>query len=234
MLSIASLRTISELKIQFTEILSDIGFLPSGLRRKIISKYQTRGDDGVRNATGDLHNTNSNNTKMIRAIVCAGLYPHVVRIDTPEQQFAQAVSGAVPVAHNPKDLKLVTKNHERVFIHPGSINFSQGDFESPWLVYHTKLHTSKVYLRDTTMAPPYSLLLFSFGTNIAVAHDQEMITVDNWIQFNAPARIAVLVKEIRAEFLELLDAKIRDPNFDISTSDLVDVVTKLIMNDGFL
>lgn len=40
MLSIASLKTIAELKIQFAEILGDIGFLPSGLRRKTISKFQ--------------------------------------------------------------------------------------------------------------------------------------------------------------------------------------------------
>lgn len=65
-------------------------------------------------------------------------------------------------------------------------------------------------------------------------HEHELIVVDDWIKFNAPARIAVLVKEIRSEFLALLDAKIKDPSFDLSTSDLVDVVTKLILNDGFL
>lgn len=65
-------------------------------------------------------------------------------------------------------------------------------------------------------------------------HERELLIVDDWIQFNAPARIAVLVKEIRAEFLGLLETKIKDPSFDISTSELVDVVTKLIMNDGFL
>eukprot|EP00026_Physarum_polycephalum_P001466 Phypoly_transcript_01468.p1 GENE.Phypoly_transcript_01468~~Phypoly_transcript_01468.p1 ORF type:complete len:1115 (-),score=201.06 Phypoly_transcript_01468:28-3165(-) len=234
MLSIASLRTISELKIQFAEILGDIGFLPSGLRRKTISKFQEKGYDGVLQATGEMHNLNSKSIKMVRAIVCAGLYPHVARVDTPEQMYQASVSGAVAVAHNPKDLRLVTKNRERVFLHPSSVNFSQGDYESPWLVYHTKLHTSKVYLRETTMAPPYSLLLFSFGTTITVQHEQELIIVDDWIKFNAPARIAVLVKEIRNEFLQLLDAKIKEPEFDISTSDLVDVVTKLIMNDGFL
>ena len=65
-------------------------------------------------------------------------------------------------------------------------------------------------------------------------HQQELIVVDDWIKFNAPARIAVLVKEIRNEFLQLLEEKIKDPSYDVSTSDLVDVVTKLIMNDGFL
>lgn len=51
-------------------------------------------------------------------------------------------------------------------MHPSSVNFAQGEYESPWISYHTKMHTSKTYLRETTMAPPYSLLLFSFGTSI--------------------------------------------------------------------
>jgi ATP-dependent RNA helicase DHX57 len=58
--------------------------------------------------------------------------------------------------------------------------------------------------------------------------------VDDWIKFSAPARIAVLVKEIRISILELLDEKIKNPQLDVSISPLVDVVTKLIMNDGLL
>lgn len=46
---------------------------------------------------------------MVRAIVCAGLYPHVIRVDTPEQLFAKTEAGAIAIAHNPKDLKLVTR-----------------------------------------------------------------------------------------------------------------------------
>jgi hypothetical protein len=78
------------------------------------------------------------------------------------------------------------------------------------------------------------IIYFELTVAITVQHEQELIIVDEWIKFNAPARIAVLVKEIRNEFLQLLDAKIKEPSFDVSTSDLVDVVTKLIMNDGFL
>ena len=48
---------------------------------------------------------------MVRAIVCAGLYPHVARVDTPEQLFTKTEAGALAVPHNPKDLKLITKNH---------------------------------------------------------------------------------------------------------------------------
>ena len=48
---------------------------------------------------------------MVRAIVCAGLYPHVARVDTPEQLFAKTEVGAMAIPHLPKDLKMVTKNH---------------------------------------------------------------------------------------------------------------------------
>jgi len=233
-LSVVSLRTILDLKIQFCEILSDIGFLKSGITRKSISKLESAGFDGVLKATGSLHNTNSENSKMIRAIICAGLYPHVVRVDAPQQTCIPTVSGPIPVAPQAKELRMITKNHERVFVHPQSVNFTRGEYESPWLVFHSKFQTSKLYLRDVTMAPPYSLLLFSFGTNITVQHGRELIIVDEWIKFCAPARIAVLVKEIRNSILELLDEKIRNPQLDISTSELINVVTKLIMNDGFM
>jgi ATP-dependent RNA helicase DHX36 len=33
---------------------------------------------------------------------------------------------------------------DRVFVHPGSFNFTVGEYQSPWLVYHEKVATSKV------------------------------------------------------------------------------------------
>ena len=55
----------------------------------------------------------------------------------------------------------------------------------------------------------------------------------HWIKFQAPSRIAVLAKEMRFEFLELLKSKIEKPLYDIN-SELFEAVTKLIMSDGIL
>ena len=56
----------------------------------------------------------------------------------------------------------------RVFIHPGSINFGVGRFDSGWLVYTEMVHTAKLYVRESSMVPVYALLLF--GGEVAIAH----------------------------------------------------------------
>ena len=48
----------------------------------------------------------------------------------------------------------------RVFIHPGSINFDVGKFESGWMVYTDIVETSKLYVRESSAVPIYALLLF--------------------------------------------------------------------------
>ena len=48
----------------------------------------------------------------------------------------------------------------RVFLHPSSVNFGVGRFESGWLVYSEAVQTAKVYIRESSMVPAYALLLF--------------------------------------------------------------------------
>ena len=43
-----------------------------------------------------------------------------------------------------KYYKLLDNQPTRVFLHPSSVNFHQGDYRSPFLVYHTIVRTSKV------------------------------------------------------------------------------------------
>jgi hypothetical protein len=93
---------------------------------------------------------------------------------------AKMAHGAVPVANDAKDLKFfilapgasvpfvplaalaeqplmpvsicfadgVAKS--RVFIHPRSVNFSNKEYESPYLVYLQLVQTAKVYIQDCT------------------------------------------------------------------------------------
>lgn len=59
----------------------------------------------------------------------------------------------------------------RVFIHPGSINFDVGKFESGWMVYTEIVETSKLYVRESSAVPIYALLLFGGETAKIPAHD---------------------------------------------------------------
>jgi len=118
-----------------------------------------------------------------------------------------------------------------VFLHPSSVNFSCGKFESGWLVYSDIVQTSKVFVREASMVPVYAVLLF--GGEVQVHHEQGLVRVDSWATFKAPARIAVLVRELRAEVAALLGRKVMDPGVDLAASRVVEAMHHLLSTDGF-
>lgn len=77
-------------------------------------------------------------------------------------------------------------------MHPASVNFNAGRFENPWLIYTDLTETSKVFCREASMVPVYSLLLFC--GDITVDHQASLLKLDGWATFKAPARVAVLVR----------------------------------------
>ncbi len=60
-----------------------------------------------------------------------------------------------------------------------------------------------------------------------------MIQVGHFVRFKAPARIGVLVRELRAELDRLLLQKVADPSFDLKSCKAVDVCRSLLASDGF-
>ena len=64
--------------------------------------------------------------------------PFLLSLYRPDTRYADTSAGAIAQAATARDLKMFTRGDGRVFLHPSSINFRQGDFTSPWLVYHTK------------------------------------------------------------------------------------------------
>jgi ATP-dependent RNA helicase DHX57 len=169
--------------------------------------------------------------RMVKAAICAGLYPNVVRVRHPEQTFAPSAGGAVAVAAQAKELRFFSREAGRVFLHPSSVNFGCGAFETPWLVYSEAVHTAKVYIRECTMVPPYALLLF--GGDIGVNVQKGTLSLDGWAEFEAPPKVAVLVRELRAGVDRLLAAKVENPALDLTQSAAVKALLALISSDGF-
>ena len=110
------------------------------------------------------------------------------------------------------------------------MNYNTAAFEYPFLVYHEKIKTSRSFLVDTTMSSPLALLLF--GGEITIDTEKQLIAVDGWLQFTAPARVAVLARSIRQRLEELLNQKIAHPHFDISAHPLIDATVRLLATDG--
>jgi ATP-dependent RNA helicase DHX57 len=89
----------------------------------------------------------------------------------------------------------------------------------------------QIFIRESSMVPAYALLLF--GGEISVAHEKQSIAIDNWMHFEAPAKIAVLIRELRNQVDRLLADKIENPALDVTNRGVVAAVVKLLTNDGF-
>ncbi len=68
-----------------------------------------------------------------------------------------------------------------------------------------------------------------------VRHAEQTITIDGWMEFEAPPRVAVLFRQLRAELDKLLLAKIAAPTAEAElTSRTVGAIVQLLQEEeGF-
>ncbi|XP_061575477.1 ATP-dependent DNA/RNA helicase DHX36 [Cololabis saira] len=179
-LSANTLQMLRNMKSQFAEHLVHAGFVSS------------------KDPKDSKSNVNSDNEKLIKAVIVAGLYPKVAMIRPSHSKKRPGV-------------KVYTQADGKVCIHPKSVNAEEKEFNYTWLIYHLKMKTSSIFLYDCTEVSPFSLLFFGGDITIQKDGDQETIAVDQWIVFSSPARIAYLVKSLKKELDSLLEEKINNP-----------------------
>ncbi|XP_062339112.1 putative ATP-dependent RNA helicase DHX57 isoform X2 [Osmerus eperlanus] len=234
-LSGRGLQEIASLKRQFTELLSDIGFVKEGLKARVIERMCAKGTDGILESTGPEANLNSDNIKLISAMLCAALYPNVVQVRSPQGKYKQTSKGAMKMQPKADELRFMTKNDGCVHVHPSSVNYTVRHYDSPYLVYHEKVKTSRVFIRDCSMVSVYALVLFGGGqVNVELQKGEFVISLDDgWIRFAAAShQVAELVKELRWELDQLLEDKIRSPSMDLCScprgSRIIHMIVRLI------
>eukprot|EP01134_Creolimax_fragrantissima_P007272 CFRG7272T1 len=215
-LSLATLNIIHSTKKQYLNALIDAGFVD---RKMSMGNTDMLGSDVAEHAR---------NIKVLKALLVAGLYPNIVRIAHPKDTYHSVGSGTILKENNAKDLRFFDHTHSRVFVHPSSVNFSTTRYEAPFGVYHEKVQTSKVFLRDLTMVNAFALLLF--GGGVIVEHALNRITIDGWIVMDVPARVGVLFSELRRRLDESLKNKLKNPRVDIVKSPVVQAMKMVLMD----
>ena len=150
----------------------------------------------------------------------------MARVQKPDTKYAETVGGAMAKNALAKEFKFFTDPDGRVFLHPSSVNFTENDWIAPWLVYHNKQATSKVFIRDSTMVTPYALALF--GGSLSVLYHQGEIKVDGWIRLAAPARLGVLVRGLRDLLRRAVEEKLKHPHADVSGHPAVAVLLDIL------
>lgn len=107
-----------------------------------------------------------------------------------------------------------TKSDGRVVLHPSSVNSDEKQFLSQWLVYHDKVKSSQVFIRDSSMVHPIALICFS-GKDVREIHQehgpsvlQPRVTLavggDQWMAFYCSPRLARVLQAIRLEINKMV------------------------------
>ncbi|KAJ8032843.1 ATP-dependent RNA helicase DHX36 [Holothuria leucospilota] len=184
-LSKNTLKMLDNMKGQFCDLLYDIGFVNS------------------KSCKHEAANRNADNHALIKAALCAGLYPNIASV--------QSTRGFNKHTGRPKKPKIYTFQDGKVELHLKSVNAQENNFPSTWLLYHTKIKSTCIFIHDASPIDPYPLLFF--GGDISLINDDghETICIDNNIRFHAPFETANLVKDLRSELDKLLATKIEKP-----------------------
>ncbi|KAJ4833074.1 hypothetical protein Tsubulata_001048 [Turnera subulata] len=212
-LSNSVMNMIRDMRIQFGTLLADIGLINLPKNHQIVGRRKENLDRWLsdNSQSFNMYSHHSSIVKtvsedILQAILCAGLYPNV----------AATEQGITTALNSLKQSSLPVKGHpvwfdgrREVHIHPSSINSNTKTFQHPFLVFLEKVETNRVFLRDTTVISPFSILLF--GGSINVQHQTGLVIVDGWLKLTAPAQSAVLFKELRSTLHSLLRELIRKP-----------------------
>uniref|UniRef100_H2LL52 RNA helicase n=1 Tax=Oryzias latipes TaxID=8090 RepID=H2LL52_ORYLA len=153
---------------------------------------------------------------VLNAALTAGLYDSVAPIlCTPSVDVLEQIACTVETPQG------------KAQVHPSSVNRSLQTHG--WLLYQEKVKYGKIYLRDTTLISPFPMLLF--GGDIDIQHREKLITLDGWINFQAPVRIGVIFKHLRKLMDSLLEKKLENPRMNLEGDPTIQLILDLIRSE---
>ncbi|KAM5570489.1 DExH-box ATP-dependent RNA helicase DExH3 [Rosa sericea] len=192
-LSAQTLKAIDSLRKQFFFLLKDAGLV----------------DHNTENC-----NTLSHDEHLIRAIICAGLFP-----------------GICSVVNKEKSISLKTMEDGQVLLYSNSVNASVPKIPYPWLVFNEKVKVNSVFLRDSTGVSDSVLLLF--GGNISRGGlDGHLKMLGGYLEFFMNPALANTYVGLKRELEELIHNKLIDPKLDMqSHTNLLSALRLLVSED---
>ncbi|KAK4486617.1 hypothetical protein RD792_006868 [Penstemon davidsonii] len=191
-LSAQTLKAIDSLKKQFFHLLKDSGLVENVERC----------------------NTWSRDEHLIRAVICAGLFP-----------------GICSVVNKEKSISLKTMEDGSVLLHSNSVNAQEARIPFPWLLFNEKIKVNSVFLRDSTGVSDSVVLLFG-GKVSRGGLDGHMKMLGGYLEFFMNPELAGTYHCIKRELDELIQKKLLDPKLDIQCHhELLTAVRLLVSKD---
>ncbi|KAL2904761.1 DExH-box ATP-dependent RNA helicase DExH5 mitochondrial [Bienertia sinuspersici] len=192
-LSVQSMKAIDSLRREFYSLLKDAGLV---------------------NDNSSFFSGWSNGDKLVRAVVCYGLYP-----------------GICSVVHNEKSLSLKTMEDGQVHLYSNSVNAREGKIPYPWLAFNEKIKVNSVFLRDSTAVSDSMLLLF--GGNIVKGEaDGHLKMLGGYLEFFMKPLTAEMYLNIKNELEDFIQLKLLNPKMDTHVyENLLSAVRLLVSED---
>ncbi|QCD85412.1 ATP-dependent RNA helicase DHX36 [Vigna unguiculata] len=192
-LSSQTLKAIESLRKQFLYLLKDIGLV---------------------NDKPETYNAWSHEMHLIRAVICAGLFP-----------------GISSVMNKDKSIALKTMEDGQVLLYSSSVNGCVPRIPYPWLVFNEKVKVNSVFLRDSTGISDSVLLLF--GGNVSRGGlDGHLKMLGGYLEFFMKPELAKTYLSLKMELEELIQKKLLDPKQETqSHSQLLSAVRLLVSED---
>jgi HrpA-like RNA helicase len=173
---------------------------------------------------------------LVRCALTAGLFPQIVRACRYLEKAKVDAKGKGRQDMLP--IHLLQADGKEVSLHPMSLCCRDlpSVFESrdgsrsreAYLVYYTKVASTKLFLHDCSSVPLPAILLF--GGDLTISKSRDRVIVDTWIQLKSSELHAVLYKRLQREIEGLLISKVETPDADLADRQgiLIAVLSKLL------
>ena len=222
-LSVKVLDDITSLREQFRNYLGRAGFLDdislsADLSDRVVPNRLVleECEDASFSLAQQQHINNhfSNSDAILRCVVCAGLFPRVVRVCK-----VQSHSSAAKSSRNPQYVrKIFDSNGDVVSIHMTSILnkhagsllenstsiYKETEKKEAFVVYFKKISSPSPSLYDCTEVSPVSLMLFGDSFSELVKSKRSKVIVNKWIHLGISEIDAALIRKLRSEIEQIL------------------------------
>lgn len=175
-LSAHTLQAIKSLRKQFEFLLKDVGLV---------------------NGDAITCNQLSDNQSLVRAVMCAGLYPSIMSVVNKERSISTKTmeDGPVLLYHN-------------------SVNAREQKIPCPWLIFFEKVKVNAVFIRDSTGISDSVLLLFG-GLLSRGEGPGHLRMLDGYLEFFMEPELAEIYLKLKEELDELIQKKLQNPSINI-------------------
>lgn len=223
-----------------------------GLRAQLLGQLRAAGFVRAR-GNGDIRdlNTNSENWAVVKAALCAGAYPNLIRIDRQRRQLITQKESKV--RFHPSSVLMTTNTTNQRDGGGNAAKYSGKDvdnYPSDWFIYEEMTRIGRVsYARTCTILSPITVSIFagparlpsdhliigngaeedddSLSEDEMMAPESALLKIDDWLAFKTTPEIASLVIPLRQKWHALFLRRMESPLKSMSSAD--DMVIKTIV-----